>query len=253
MTSQVATAGEAPVDADGDESESSEADTCPTCGQVCKNEQGMRIHHYQVHGESLARDTAECQTCGDVFEIPPGSNGKYCSRKCFYEGQENQVELECEQCGDVFEFNESQAEDRKFCSMDCYAKSRQRREKRECKGCGRTFEARSSSGNECCSRVCMGEVRTSKPRPEDFVALVWLLYVYEDHNFHDTWLRVNANRDERVYKKDLRDFLREAGWMAPGGRARFEDLTLEDVGLADPAPDGDDTWKKYRSEGGEEA
>lgn len=42
---------------------------CPTCGQECANEAGMKRHHSWMHDESIARVTRACANCGDEREL----------------------------------------------------------------------------------------------------------------------------------------------------------------------------------------
>jgi len=61
---------------------------CPTCGQECATENGMKNHHAKIHDQSLARVEVTCPTCADTFEEYEsqlgvfGSN-RYCSRGCY--------------------------------------------------------------------------------------------------------------------------------------------------------------------------
>ena len=65
---------------------------CPTCGQECATENGMKNHHAQIHGESLAKMViAECNWCGETEEIYESQHEQfgnwYCSRDCYDEKQ----------------------------------------------------------------------------------------------------------------------------------------------------------------------
>lgn len=237
------------------ESQVADSASCPTCNREFENRHGMRIHHATAHGESLVQRTATCDHCGESFEVSAGSTGVYCSNECNAKGLRNRVVIECEYCGDEFEAEAKVAEGgRKYCSLDCYGASMRDRTDRVCEGCGREFGVYNSAGIRYCSRACMAEDRTSKPRPDDFDGLLWLLYVYEDHNVRDTWLRVNANREEWVVQDEVRERLRENDWMKPGGAPKYGDLSFDDLDVDGPdAPAGDDTWQKYQYDRGESA
>jgi len=115
---------------------------CPTCGNEFDNERGMKIHHYRVHDESIAKEEADCDNCGCVFEYYPCSKpGKYCE-ECVedtnyraYEhlqdgngsGKENPnwdggKFISCEECGDKSWKSPEQIEksDHHFCSDECF-------------------------------------------------------------------------------------------------------------------------------------
>lgn len=219
---------------------------CPTCGKTCKNEHGMHIHHTTAHGESLTQETSTCDYCGEKYVVQPGATGVYCSNECNHLALRDRVELECYFCGDMFEAEVKEAADgRKFCSHDCYAASLEVRKEFECASCGRDFSVYPSAGIKYCSRACMFEDRTSKPRPVDLDGLLWVLYVYEGHNARETWLRANAHTDEWLTQETVRDRLRNNGWMAPGARPKYSDLTWEDLNLNDPPDTRDDLWRKY--------
>lgn len=219
---------------------------CPTCG--CSDFTtigGMRKHHAVVHGESLVQQVAECETCGTMFEVTPGSEGKFCSRECHFESMRDRVELECDHCGTAFEAEAKEAADgRKFCSHDCYAASLEDRGEFECASCGRDYSIYPSAGIKYCSRACMFEARTSKPRPDDLDGLLWVLYVYEEHNARETWLRANAHVDDWLTQEDVRERLTKNDWMDPQGRPKYSDVTWEDIDLDPPEPT-DGPWKKY--------
>lgn len=233
-----------------DRSRSAEDVVCPTCGRDdFADIGGMRKHHAAVHGESLLQQTAECRTCGDDFEVKPGSDGKFCSRECHFESMRDRVEIECHNCGESFDAEAKQAADgRKFCSHDCYAASLEDRDEYECASCGRDYSVYPSAGIKYCSRACMFEDRTSKPRPDDLDGLLWVLYVYEEHNARETWLRANAHLEDWLTQESVRQLLRENDWMAQDGRPKYADLTWEDVGI-DPPDNREETWRKYYRDG----
>lgn len=42
---------------------------CPTCGDSLSTERGMKIHHANVHGESISDIDKECDLCGTDITI----------------------------------------------------------------------------------------------------------------------------------------------------------------------------------------
>lgn len=146
---------------------------CPTCGKQLDTEQGIRIHHTRVHDERLpnrtckgcgtefydpkarrtfcddcnpnagehngnwsgARQTTECERCGDEFEYyPSDKDGVYCP-DCVEESDEflgtpswegkltELVTTPCEQCGADVTVRESKRRygAGRFCSRECVA------------------------------------------------------------------------------------------------------------------------------------
>lgn len=92
--------------------------TCPTCDRDdFDSETGVKIHHVQAHGESIAGVEAECVNCGETFR---GKRSRianrqrtFCSPECQHEwrsenftGESNpawsggNVETECAACGE---------------------------------------------------------------------------------------------------------------------------------------------------------
>lgn len=65
---------------------------CPTCGQECSTENGMKNHHAKVHGESLALVKVECEWCGKAEKEHQSQLGLfgdnwYCQRECYDNAQ----------------------------------------------------------------------------------------------------------------------------------------------------------------------
>lgn len=60
--------------------------TCPACGRSdFKSEVGMKIHHVEVHGESIADSVALiCEHCGDEYLRHPNhvKDSRFCSTQC---------------------------------------------------------------------------------------------------------------------------------------------------------------------------
>lgn len=218
------------------------------CEETFDTQQGMRIHHVRVHDERVV-ETETCNHCGEEFEPGAGSTGTYCSTQCAGRARSNRVTLTCEYCGDDIELPPSEAEGRRYCSTDCYGDATNTTKIRTCP-CGTTFRVQPSSDQRTCSHPCEGELRTSKPRPDDLEALLWLLYVYEDHNIKQTHKRVNHHLDGDDYlsKDKVSDRLVEMGIHA--NQAQEIARRTTDT-LASGTPDGDDSWKQYQQARGE--
>lgn len=235
----------------------SDGATCPTCGETFKNRHGMRIHHATAHDESLVeREATTCEHCGTSFTPTASGKGRYCSRDCWHAAATNRVDLTCAACGDTFEVKGHKVDDRAYCSRECYWDDQRETETITCNGCGRTITVSTTHEIEHCSRACMAEDRTSAPRPADLDGVLWVLYVYEDHNARETWLRANAARSddaEWLTEDDVKQRLRENDWMAGGSRPKYADLTIEDVGLSRDEDASDERWQKFYRQGGESA
>lgn len=143
---------------------------CPTCGKGLSTERGMRQHHTKVHDDPLpnrtcadcgtefydsksertycddcysrsgekngnytgAKETTECEQCGDSFEYyPSNKDGVYCPA-CVTEADGllpgerasvSDVEVECEYCGATLERHPSRVKSSsygEFCDLECY-------------------------------------------------------------------------------------------------------------------------------------
>lgn len=253
--------------ADGSPSEDDDA-KCPTCGETFASDRGVKVHHARAHGESLAEpETSICQQCGDEFEVVAGGHGKYCSRECFHASQREGETVECPVCGESFWATPSELDKgRTYCSNECYGEALDTTELRKCKMCGRTFRIQRRSDKQYCCRACMAEHRSNAPRPNDISALLWLLYVYEDHSTRETYRRQRAvlSASGALTKDEVRERLVGIGVYDPGGAGRraLEEADPDDFGRS--APDGDDSWRQYqrwgeqaddiaRTDGGDEA
>jgi hypothetical protein len=157
---------------------------CPTCGDEFTNTTGMKTHHAQVHGESLAGFEKECKNCGDTFVAPQRSR-EYCEQSCvgkdLFNGEDNPCyrggrfpEIECEWCGDTFEVHASQVDDKRFCSMECFGKQQQtvtgedhpafKSKTVECAHCGSDFHKQPNqieyTEKHFCDRECFGNYQS---------------------------------------------------------------------------------------------
>lgn len=164
----------------------SDRSRCPTCGDEFSSEQGMKSHHAQVHGESLAKVERVCDQCGDRYETEAGyaEQSRFCSRECWnawqrgrskpsLEGENNpswkggRASIECEWCGDEFEVDQHAAEEARFCSQECHGAWQSEHLTGEdhfnwkggdvlyeCEECGIEFEAIQAADRRFCSRDC---------------------------------------------------------------------------------------------------
>lgn len=112
---------------------------CPTCGRDdFANESGMKVHHAQIHGESLAGHWIECDWCGEEHhkrQLKDRNEHEFCSKECFSEYQSNElngenshawsggkVTVECDNCGsdiEKFPVNANRPENH-YCSPECH-------------------------------------------------------------------------------------------------------------------------------------
>lgn len=119
---------------------SSTGSECPTCGNTYASEKGVKIHHKQVHGESIAGVEVECAWCGDTFRkkqswaervdnhFCPGKDCEHKWRSERFTGEGGpawnggDVELDCTWCGDDIERKSYRVErsDRHFCNRNCF-------------------------------------------------------------------------------------------------------------------------------------
>lgn len=157
---------------------------CPTCGRDdFATETGMRSHHTQKHGESIATGHSltktECDNCGKTIEKRPdkieNQQYTYCSNECqdthdelhsqIAEQQRNRILVECDNCGSELERTPWRVEQfhLQFCDNEC--KSEHHKENRNgdwaynysraelvCEWCGSDYEVPTS--REDISRFC---------------------------------------------------------------------------------------------------
>lgn len=60
---------------------------CPQCDRSLPTEHGLKIHHMNAHGESIAGVQLECEQCGEQFRRPEShaSGNAFCSRDCLWD------------------------------------------------------------------------------------------------------------------------------------------------------------------------
>lgn len=113
--------------------------TCPTCGGSFEKEHGMRVHHYQTHNESIAKQPTDCAICGEVFEYYPKNKEGIICPECVSNGKQGQylsekiseklseiVSIKCPQCGKEEDVPKSDSY-RTFCSKECVNKDKSER------------------------------------------------------------------------------------------------------------------------------
>lgn len=215
------------------------------CEREFLSRTSMKIHHSRAHGERLV-ETVTCDHCGDEFEPASGATGTYCSTACAGAARSERVTLTCEECGDEFELSPSDAEGRKYCSKECYGVAKDTTEVRTCP-CGTTFRTQQTSDKQTCSHSCEGELKTSKPRPNDVNALLWLLYEYEGHTIKKTHKRANhhLDDDDRLTRDEVSDRLIEMGVHSNLIQIKAQQAAEREDVSAD-VPDGDETWRQYQ-------
>lgn len=121
---------------------------CPGCSRDdFGTEVGMKVHHYQSHGESIAKETAQCRECGTTFEYYPSDKEGYycgeCSEKRIWADTSHmtgddsylysggKVSVECSSCGEKIDRYPSEVNDRNYCSIECLGDGRSERYRRE--------------------------------------------------------------------------------------------------------------------------
>lgn len=148
--------------------------SCPTCGKTLPSEQGVKIHHKNVHGESLVYSgDIECPTCGRTdFE---NERGMKCHHKIAHDESLAGREIECNWCGETLRVSHHNARnaDRHFCpDKSCQAAWRSQqysgenhphwkggKQRYECENCRTSFRRKPSSvvgDHAFCGRDCYG-------------------------------------------------------------------------------------------------
>jgi predicted HNH restriction endonuclease len=111
---------------------------CPTCGKSFDGDMGVKTHHKQVHGKSIAGEVVNCDNCGGEVRkkkyLLERSEKHYCSPECQYNHREESWEGSkhphwskekkvCKECGDNFLVHRYRSDRAKFCSHTCYHKN----------------------------------------------------------------------------------------------------------------------------------
>lgn len=142
--------------------------TCPTCARDgFASRKGMRSHHKQVHGESLAAVEVDCANCGESLErlewqIGPGR--QFCDNGCQRDwrdedhGESPAVapdETVCPTCGNEFP-TPGRMQNHHF-----HAHGQSLRAAKDCPTCEATFQVKLGTTDRrvCCSRECAGKYR----------------------------------------------------------------------------------------------
>lgn len=67
--------------------EASTGHDCPTCGESFDTENGMKVHHAQAHGESIAGVAVDCDNCGETIRqertLAEEQDHHFCDKDCF--------------------------------------------------------------------------------------------------------------------------------------------------------------------------
>lgn len=259
----------------------SEETTCPTCGDDSfETRRATKIHHARAHDERLV-ETDVCEECGETYE-PTRQNQQYCSRKCQGAARKQRIEktcphcgesfevrpseqrltycsrecqrrdhritMTCEECGDTVEIQQCEKDRRRFCSADCRYEAHggwgDGPRSQTCEACGRTFQ-RYEVGPYC-SHACRYETQRKRPRPDDPNALLHELYVTDDHNWRETWLRFNAAREGDYWtKRAVKDRLKELDIFREQSKHYGNAVDADPDVVGPDTPDGDDSWREY--------
>ena len=164
--------------------QSTDESECPTCDRTFGTVRGMRIHHKQAHGESLAaKVTVECAWCGNELERYPslvkGRERCFCDCSCQAEwrrvnrtGEDSfaweggTVTVECSWCSEEIERKPSHVEttEHQFCGYDCHAAWKRGCDELvavDCEWCGAVLKRSpfrlSMSKRPFCDLACFGE------------------------------------------------------------------------------------------------
>ncbi|MDS0256040.1 HNH endonuclease [Haloarcula argentinensis] len=107
---------------DGDSNQSGDVN-CPSCDRSFSTLQGMRSHHTQVHGESIAGTEVECAGCGDKTVVKPYRAEKHDVHYCGHDCRRDRLDVECAWCGTSMEVfpKDDRRNDHHFCRHECYA------------------------------------------------------------------------------------------------------------------------------------
>lgn len=129
---------------------------CPTCPKVLDTNQGVKLHHYYKHNESLAIETSECEKCSSTFDYyPSDKKGKFCSDCADDTPWDWKFEMTEEHLRKLHNARDSNID----------------RIKTSCDNCDRNISVTQSSfkrnDNNFCDIECMGEYRRKNWQGED--------------------------------------------------------------------------------------
>lgn len=123
-----------------DNPDSQDAYDCPSCERSFSTARGMRRHHFDVHGESIAGDPVDCAYCGTTLRREPWRVRKYdrqfCDDDCQMSWQsenrtgesaynydpETWVEKPCSWCGETVRRQRANVLEsgRVYCDRSCF-------------------------------------------------------------------------------------------------------------------------------------
>lgn len=173
---------------------------CPTCGQDdFATKRGMKAHHSQVHGESIAGIEVQCIECDSTTRVFPSRaeehDHHYCSIECQKRHKSEKITRECANCGIEMTKKPSRFDDREnhFCSYSCQGQftKNERREEYDCDWCGTTITVQKSRlerrKRHYCGRGCyrkwLSHNRTGDDHPQ--------------YNGHEDYYGENWHRQRR--------------------------------------------------------
>lgn len=103
------------------------------------------------------RPVSTCLMCGTLFDVPPNSGGKFCSRPCYHQSRERLIT--CERCGKQFKRRDSAKRPSRFCSRTCMQSGWDA--ERMCAQCGDIFTP-TRQNQRCCSKRCATTLRHAR-------------------------------------------------------------------------------------------
>lgn len=147
---------------------------CPSCNKTFDTDRGLKVHHKQKHGESIADRPAnergskkgaehECPSCSKSFDSKLGMKSHHAKAH----GDPLRPQHECEECGDIFETKPHR--NPTYCSYECkYKNAPSGRENGNwkqyktvtCERCSDDFDVRPSVADR--RRFCSMECRRNQ-------------------------------------------------------------------------------------------
>jgi len=109
---------------------------CPSCDKTLDTERGVKMHHSQVHGKSIAGELVNCHWCEEEITVYPYQAEQYENNFCpdkncrgewlsetnvgENHNRYNKVEFTCDYCGDIFKSIPSHRQgEYTFCNKEC--------------------------------------------------------------------------------------------------------------------------------------